>query len=187
MDQTKTRCSWCEKDNLYMRYHDEEWGVPEYDDQKLFEKLILEGFQSGLSWYTILRKRAHFRKVFDGFDALKMAAWDEQKLLSLLADPGIIRNRKKIEAARHNAQVYLDIQKAFGAFSRYIWSFTEHRILINYPETMADLAVSSPESDRMASDLKARGFKFVGSTSCYAFMQSMGMVDDHLMSCWRKA
>ena len=182
----KRRCDWCEKDDLYRRYHDEEWGVPLHDDQKLFEFLLLEGMQAGLSWYTVLTKRENYRLLFDDFDATKIARYDQPKLDSLLKNPGIIRNKLKVNAAVVNAQRFLEIQSEYGSFDKYIWQFTNHEVIDNQPTSMKDLASTSAESDLMSKSLKKRGFKFVGSTICYAFMQATGMVNDHLLSCWKR-
>lgn len=183
----KTRCHWCGDDPLYVRYHDEEWGVPLHDDQKLFEFLILEGMQAGLSWITVLRKREHYRKVFDGFDAKKIARYDEAKIVSLLADPGIIRNRLKVRGAVKNAKAFLAVQKEFGSFDRYMWGFVGGKPIVNKLRDMKDYRSTSPESDAMSKDLKKRGFTFVGSTICYAHMQACGMVNDHVVGCFRQA
>ncbi len=181
-----SRCSWAKESNaLYIEYHDEEWGVPLYDDQALFEFLILEGVQAGLSWETVLNKRAHYRKVFDQFDAKKIARYTPKKIEKLLADPGIVRNKLKVNAAVVNAQKYLDVQQEYGSFSKYIWSFVGGKPLQNRWKTMADVPVSTAESDAMAKDLKKRGFKFVGTTICYAYMQATGMVNDHVLTCFR--
>ena len=185
------RCSWCEGDELYEAYHDTEWGVPEYDDIKLFEMLNLEGAQAGLSWITVLRKREHYRKVFDGFDPEKIAKYDQAKREELLNDPGIIRNKLKVNAFIVNAQLFLDIQsratKGEGpTFSELIWSFVEGKPIINYPKTLADVPATSEQSEAMSKALKKLGFKFVGSTICYAFMQAAGLVDDHVVGCASK-
>ena len=169
------------------RYHDEEWGVPVHDDRVLFEFLILEGAQAGLSWETVLRKRERYREVFDGFDAEKIARYDTRKVRSLLADPGIIRNRLKISSTISNARAFLDVQREFGSFDAYIWQFTGGKTLHHSLRSMKDLAARSKESDAMSKDLKKRGFRFVGSTICYAFMQATGMVNDHLRACFRRA
>lgn len=182
---SKIRCAWCGDDPLYIQYHDEEWGVPVHDDQKLFEFLILEGMQAGLSWITVLRKREHYRKVFDGFDAVKIARYDEAKIASLLADPGIIRNRLKVRGAVQNAKAYLAVQMEFGTFDRYRWSFVGGKPIVNKLKSMSDYRSTSPESDAMSKDLKKRGFTFVGSTICYAHMQACGMVNDHVVGCFR--
>jgi len=181
----KNRCSWCESSELYIKYHDEEWGVPVHDDDELFEMLCLEGAQAGLSWITVLKKRAHYRKVFDRFNAKKMAKYTEAKRAKLLADPGIIRNKLKVNAFIVNAQLYLDTKKEFGSFDQYIWQFVNHKPIINKYKTLSAVPANTPESDAMSKDLKKRGFKFVGSTICYAFMQACGMVNDHTTACFR--
>lgn len=186
MDTNKVvRCGWCGTDPLYVHYHDTEWGVPQHDDRKLFEAVILDGFQAGLSWLTILRKRENFRQAFDGFDALKMVQYDEAKLQVLLQDAGIIRNRLKVYGAVKNAAAFLAVQQQFGSFDAYIWQFTEGRTIINQRRTMTDLPASTPESDAMSKDMKKRGFTFCGTTICYAFMQAVGMVNDHVVDCHR--
>jgi len=177
------RCTWAGTDPLYLRYHDEEWGVPVHDDRRLFEMLILEGAQAGLSWITILRKRPAYRKAFDRFDARKIARYDGRKRRALLADAGIVRNRSKIDAAVVNARAFLAVRKEFGTFDAYIWSFVGGSPRINRPATMKDVPPRTAESDAMSRDLKKRGFKFVGSTICYAFMQAVGMVNDHVAGC----
>lgn len=179
------RCAWCGTDPLYVNYHDKEWGVPVFEDQKIFEYLILETFQAGLSWITVLKKRENFRKAFDNFDCQKIAAYDEKKLESLINDAGIIRNRLKIKAAVINAQNFIKVQKEFGSFSKYIWEFVDHQPLINHWKTMSELPATSEISDLLSKDLKKRGFKFVGSTVIYAHMQATGMVNDHLTDCFR--
>ena len=176
------RCAWCGDDPLYVRYHDEEWGVPLHDDRRLFEMLILEGAQAGLSWITILRKRPAYRKAFDRFDAKKIARYDSTKKRALMRDAGIVRNRLKIDAAVANARAFLAVQKEFGSFDRYIWQFTGGGTINNSRPGMK-VQATSPESDAMSRDLKKRGFKFVGSTICYAFMQATGMVNDHSPDC----
>jgi DNA-3-methyladenine glycosylase I len=180
----KARC-WGDGDSLLADYHDREWGVPLRDDRKLFEFLILEGFQAGLSWMTILRKRENFRKAFSEFDPELVAKFGARDVKRLLADAGIIRNRLKIEAAIHNAILFLDVQKEFGSFSAYIWSFVKGEPVRNRFPRLADLPARTPLSDRISADLKRRGFKFVGSTIVYAHMQATGMVNDHLTSCFR--
>ena len=172
-------------DPLMEQYHDEEWGVPVYEDQQLFEKLLLDGFQAGLSWRTILHKRENFRRAFDGFDPEQMARYGGKERQRLLADPGIIRNRLKIDAAIVNARAYLDLTESEGSFSEFLWSFTDGKTLKRAPRNWKDVPTSTPESDAMSKALKAHGFKFVGTTICYAFMQAVGMVDDHLRSCHR--
>ncbi len=181
----KNRCTWCLSDEIYIKYHDEEWGVPVHDDQQLFEMLLLEGAQAGLSWITVLKKRAHYRKVFDQFNAKKIARYTEAKRAKLLADPGIIRNKLKVNAFIVNAQLYLDTQKEFGSFDQYIWQFVNHKPIINKFKTLGDVPALTPESEAMSKDLKKRGFKFVGATICYAFMQACGMVNDHTTDCFR--
>ncbi|MFT6006638.1 MAG: DNA-3-methyladenine glycosylase I [Pseudoalteromonas tetraodonis] len=188
MSDDLTRCSWAGSNALYQEYHDKEWGVPTYDDQELFEMLNLEGAQAGLSWITVLRKRAHYRKVFDGFDPVKMAKYDEAKRALLLADPGIIRNKLKVNAFIVNAQLYLDIQQKAAAgegptFSDYLWSFVGGKPIVNKRQTMQAVPGNTSESDAMSKALKKMGFKFIGSTICYAFMQACGMVNDHIVDC----
>ena len=168
-----------------IRYHDEEWGVPVHDERVLFEFLILEGAQAGLSWETVLRKRERYREVFDGFDAVKIARYDAKKVRALLADPGIIRNRLKISATISNAKAFLEVQRDFGSFDKYLWQFTGGKTLHRVRRGMKDLPVSTPESDAMSKDLKKRGFRFVGSTICYSLMQATGMVNDHVRQCFR--
>ena len=180
------RCEWCLADQQYIDYHDQEWGVPLHDDQKLFEMLILEGAQAGLSWYTILKKRAGYRVAFDDFDAERIARYDQTKVDELLQNPGIVRNKLKIISTITNARAYLKVQEEFGSFDRYIWQFTNHQTIVNHPQQLSDVPVKTKESDAMSKDLKKRGFKFVGSTICYAFMQAVGMVDDHVVGCWCK-
>lgn len=184
--ETKNRCAWCEKDDLYRDYHDTEWGKPVYDDQLLFEFLILETFQAGLSWYTILAKRDNFRKAFANFDYKKVAKYDESKIQELMLDAGIIRNQLKIRAAVSNAIAFMDVQKEFGSFSNYIWKFTDGKPIDNQPKTLRDIPSSTPLSDTISKDLKKRGFKFVGTTVVYAHMQATGMVNDHAMDCWTR-
>ncbi|MBP6373624.1 MAG: DNA-3-methyladenine glycosylase I [Flavobacterium sp.] len=184
---TKIRCGWCEKDDLYRAYHDQEWGNPVYDDATLFEFLVLETFQAGLSWYTILNKRANFRTAFDQFDYVKIAAYTEDKVQGLIQDSGIIRNQLKIRATISNAQAFMQVQKEFGSFSNYIWQFTGGQAVVNYWQSLSDIPASTPLSDAISKDLKKRGFKFVGSTVVYAHMQATGMVNDHLLSCWKRS
>jgi DNA-3-methyladenine glycosylase I len=176
------RCSWCGADPLYIDYHDNEWGVPVHDDAKLFEMLLLEGFQAGLSWITILRKREAFRKAFRGFDAERVARFGRRDIERLMNDAGIVRNRHKIESAPVNARAFLAARREFGTFDALAWSFVGGRTLLG-----GELRATSPESDRMSRELARRGFKFVGSTICYAFMQATGMVDDHAPDCWKRA
>jgi DNA-3-methyladenine glycosylase I len=182
--QMKERCGWAKGDQ-YIAYHDEEWGVPVHDDRLLFEFLILEGAQAGLSWSTILNKREAYRKAFAGFDPRKVARFDEEKIASLLENPGIVRNRLKIQSSVANAQAFLAVQKEFGNFDSYIWGFTGGKVLQNRRQTLKDVPPRTPESDAMSKDLRKRGFNFVGSTICYAFMQATGMVNDHLVTCFR--
>ncbi len=182
----KKRCGWVPENNqLYTDYHDFEWGVPVHDDRKLFEFLILEGFQAGLSWSTILNKRENFKRAFDGFAAEKIAIYDQQKLDELMNNPGIIRNKLKINAAVTNARSFLKIQDEFGSFDAYIWRFSEGKTIQNHWKTLKDIPAMTDESDAMSKDLKRRGFKFVGSTVCYAHMQATGMVNDHTADCFR--
>ena len=183
----KPRCHWCLGDPLYERYHDEEWGVPLRDDRALFELLLLEGAQAGLSWRTILHKRENYRRAFDGFDPARIARYDARKRAKLLADAGIVRNRLKIEAAIGNAKAYLALREAEGSFSDWLWHFVGGRPIVSRRRKPGDVPAATPESDAMSRELKRRGFKFVGSTICYAFMQAAGMVDDHADGCWRRA
>lgn len=184
--ETKIRCKWCNGDPLYEKYHDEEWGVPVHDDQKLFEFLILETFQAGLSWITILRKRENFRKAFDDFNYKKVAQYFEDKIQDLLQDAGIIRNQMKIRAAVSNAIAFMEVQKEFGSFSNYIWNFIGNKPIVNHPKTTSEVPATTPISDAISKDLKKRGFKFVGSTVVYAHMQATGMIDDHVSDCWKR-
>lgn len=179
----KIRCAWCEKDDLYRNYHDDEWGVPMYDDQKIFEYLVLESFQAGLSWYTILKKREKFRAAFDDFNYKKIAQYNEEKIAQLMQDAGIVRNHLKILATVNNAQRFLEVQQEFGTFSKYIWSFVDGKPIINYPKTLKDVPATSEISDSLAKELKKQGFKFLGSTVMYAHMQATGMVNDHVADC----
>ncbi|BAL99940.1 MULTISPECIES: DNA-3-methyladenine glycosylase I [Caldilinea] len=181
----RRRCEWAENDPLYLAYHDEEWGVPVHDDRRLFEMLCLEGAQAGLSWLTILRKRAHYRTVFDGFDPAMVARYDEARVAMLLADPGIVRNRLKVEAFIRNARAFLEVQAEFGSFDAYIWRFVDGAPIVNRWRTLQELPAQTPESAAMSKDLRRRGFTFVGPTICYAFMQACGLVNDHLVSCFR--
>lgn len=180
------RCAWCEKDDLYRNYHDEEWGKPIYDDETIFEFLILESFQAGLSWYTILSKRENFRAAFDYFDYQKIAQYSEEKVEELIQNAGIIRNRLKILATINNAQKFMEVQKEFGSFSKYIWGFVNHQPIINRPKTLKEVPATTEISDALAKDLKKRGFKFMGSTVVYAHMQATGMVNDHVEDCFVK-
>jgi DNA-3-methyladenine glycosylase I len=185
MQPDKIRCSWAGADPLYVAYHDHEWGVPLHDDQRLFEMLILEGAQAGLSWITVLRKRDDYRKAFDRFDAGRVARYGIDRIERLMKEEGIIRNRLKIEAAVKNARTFLDVQRESGSFDAYIWQFVGGRPKQNARRTMKEVPATSPESDAMSRDLKKRGFTFVGSTICYAFMQATGMVNDHVVDCFR--
>lgn len=180
-DDGLCRCNWCGTDPLYVAYHDEEWGVPEYDAQALFEKLLLDGFQAGLSWITILRKRDNFRRAFDGFDAAKMARYTPAKCAALMQDAGIVRNRLKIEASVSNAQAYL----AIPDFSAYLWNFVDGRPVQNRIRSMSEIPAKTPLAEKVSKDLKRRGFRFVGPTIVYAFMQACGLVNDHLVDCHR--
>jgi DNA-3-methyladenine glycosylase I len=187
MTKNATRCPWCGDDPLYVAYHDQEWGVPCHDDRKLFEFLILEGAQAGLSWITILRKRENYRRAFAGFDPAAIARFDDQDVARLLADPGIVRNRLKITAAIDNARGVLAVQEEFGSLDRYLWDFVDGRPIINHWCSLDQAPAETPESIAMSRDLKKRGFRFVGPTIMYAFMQAVGMVDDHLDSCWTRS
>ena len=182
--KTITRCAWCEKDDLYRKYHDEEWGKPVYDDATIFEFLVLETFQAGLSWYTILSKREHFRKAFDQFDYQKIAKYPEEKLATLLENPGIIRNKLKIKATVTNAQAFIKTQEEFGSFSKYIWGFVGGKPIDNKPKSLDEVPATTAISDALSKDLKKRGFKFTGSTVMYAHMQATGMVNDHITECF---
>ncbi|HIP81420.1 MAG TPA: DNA-3-methyladenine glycosylase I [Leucothrix mucor] len=185
MNDNKTRCEWVNGGNeLYHDYHDKEWGVPVHDDQELFEFLILEGAQAGLSWATVLNKREGYRKAFDNFDIKKVAQYDQDKIDALLQNPEIVRNKLKVNATVVNANIVLDVQKEFGSFDAYIWQFTDGKIIQNTWQTMSDVPASTPESDEMSKVLKNRGFKFIGTTICYAFMQATGMVNDHTVDCF---
>jgi DNA-3-methyladenine glycosylase I len=181
----KTRCTWCGNDPLYVKYHDTEWGVPIYDDKKLFEFLILETFQAGLSWITVLRKRENFRSAFDNFDFEKIAKYDENKFEELIVNSGIIRNRLKINATITNARAFIEIQKEFGTFSKYIWAFVNKKPVLNQWAALNEIPAKTEVSDKLSADLKKRGFKFVGSTIVYAHMQATGMVNDHIVDCFR--
>lgn len=181
----KKRCTWCGNDPLYMAYHDEEWGVPVYDDNTLFEFLVLETFQAGLSWITVLRKRENFRKAFDNFDYKKIAQYGEGKYSSLLVDAGIIRNKLKIKATITNAQAFMKVQGEFGSFSKYIWQFTNGKPIQNTFKNREEVPATTKLSDALSKDLKKRGFKFIGSTVVYAHMQATGMVNDHTIDCFR--
>ena len=182
----KIRCAWCGTDELYQKYHDEEWGKPVYDDETIFEFLVLESFQAGLSWITILRKRENFRKAFDNFDYQKIANYPDEKVEELMQDAGIIRNRLKILATISNAQKFIETQKEFGSFSNYIWAFVDGKPIVNQPNTLKEVPATTEISDKLAKDLKKRGFKFMGSTVVYAHMQATGMVNDHVNDCFTK-
>ena len=185
METNLNRCAWCEKTDLYKEYHDNEWGVPVYEDQKLFEFLILETFQAGLSWLTILNKRENFKVAFDNFDYKKVAKYNDVKFEELVTNTGIIRNKLKIKAAISNAQAFIKIQGEFGSFSKYIWDFVNGKPIKNTFKTLAEVPATTPLSDKISKDLKKRGFKFVGSTVMYAHLQATGMVNDHLVGCFR--
>ena len=183
--QESNSCEWPTNDPLMQKYHDEEWGTPLHDDRKIFEFMVLDSFQAGLSWRTVLYKRENFREAFDDFDYRKVARYDQEKIDSLLQNPGIIRNKSKINGAINNARCFLEVQKEFGSFDTYIWQFTNWKTIHNNRKSLQDLPAKSEESDVMSRDLIRRGFKFVGSTICYAFMQAAGMVNDHLVTCYR--
>lgn len=185
MPKTKTSCTWPSGNPLMIEYHDKEWGVPLHNDRKLFEYMILDAFQAGLSWNTIINKRKNFRKAFDNFDPVKISKYSEKKIESLMNDTGIIRNNLKIRAAITNAKAFLEVRKEFGTFDKYIWQFTGGKTIHNKWKTLKELPAKTKESDAMSKDLIKRGFKFVGSTICYAFIQAAGMVNDHIVSCWR--
>lgn len=180
------RCAWCGNDQLYQDYHDQEWGKPVYDDETIFQFLVLESFQAGLSWITILRKRENFKKAFDDFDYKKIAEYDDDKVNELMQNAGIIRNKLKILATINNAKKFMEIQKEFGSFSKYIWGFVGGEPLVNHPKSLKDVPATSEISDLLAKDLKKKGFKFLGSTVVYAHMQATGMVNDHVIDCWVK-
>jgi DNA-3-methyladenine glycosylase I len=184
--ETKYRCAWCEKDDLYRNYHDNEWGKPVYDDKTIFEFLILETFQAGLSWYTVLAKRENFRKAFDQFDWNTIANYSEEKMAKLAEDTGIIRNKLKIKATVTNAEAFLKVQEEFGSFSKYIWGFVDGKPIDNQPNNLSEVKATTEISDKLSKDLKKRGFKFVGSTVVYAHMQATGMVNDHVMNCFTR-
>ena len=180
------RGGWCGTDPTYVAYHDEEWGVPVHDDRRLFEKLVLEGAQAGLSWITILRKREAYRRLFHWFDVQRVAALTDAELESILSDPGIVRNRLKVFGARKNALAFLAVQAQFGSFDAYLWAFVGGQTRVNHPQILADIPTLSPEAEALSRDLKKRGFTFVGPTIMYAYLQSMGLVDDHLSTCWKR-
>lgn len=179
------RCSWCGKDALYVAYHDQEWGVPLHDEQKLFEFLILEGAQAGLSWLTILKKRDAYRKAYYQFDIEKVARFNSRSIERLMNNPGIVRNRLKIEASINNARAFLEVQDEFGSFDKFIWQYVDHQAIQNQWKRLRDIPTSTRESEQMSEDLRQRGFRFVGPTICYAFMQAVGMVNDHVTGCFR--
>lgn len=181
------RCSWCAGDALYEAYHDREWGVPQHDDRVLFEFLVLEGAQAGLSWITVLRKRERYREVMDGFDPMAAANWNEAKLAELLQDPGIIRNRRKLSSVVQNAGAFLRVQAEFGSFDRYLWNFVGGQPVQGHCCTLQDVPVETPLAQGLSRDLKKRGFNFVGPTICYSFMQAVGLVNDHIAGCFRYA
>ncbi|MEM9242948.1 MAG: DNA-3-methyladenine glycosylase I [Pseudomonadota bacterium] len=181
----KIRCAWCADDPIYQHYHDKEWGVPCYDDRRLFEFLLLEGAQAGITWATILNKRENYRRCFDNFDATKIARYSDKKIAALLQNPGIIRNRLKVYSARQNARAFLEVLSEHDAFSDYIWQFVDGRPIINHWKTIDQVPASTTISVQMSKALKKRGFNFVGPTICYAFMQAVGMVNDHTVDCFR--
>lgn len=185
IEREKSVCPWATYNELFIPYHDEEWGVPEHDDRKLFEMLCLEGAQAGVTWLIILKKREHYRKLFCDFDAEKMANLSDEELEKFLLDPGIIRNRLKVYGFRKNAEAFLKVKEEFGSFDRYIWQFVGGKPIINHFKTQQEVPATSENSDAMAKDLKKRGFKFVGTTICYAYMQAVGMVNDHTVDCWK--
>lgn len=183
--QNVTRCPWCGDDPLYIKYHDKEWGVPVHDDRHLFEMINLEGAQAGLSWITILRKRENYKRLFDNFDAEKISKYSEKKIEKILQDPGIVRNKLKVNAVVTNAKAFLEIKSEFSSFDKYIWQFVGGKPIINKFKSLGELPTKTEISDAMSKDLKKRGFKFIGSTICYAFMQAVGMVNDHTTDCFR--
>ena len=185
MEDTQKRCPWCLKFDQYIRYHDEEWGVPVHDDRVHFQFLILEGAQAGLSWSTILKKREGYRKAFADFDPVKVARFTPARIEKILLNPGIVRNRLKVTAAVNNAKRFLELQKEFGSFDAYIWQFVSGKPVVNSRKSLAEIPATTPQSDALSKDLIKRGFKFVGSTVIYAHMQACGLVNDHLVSCWR--
>jgi DNA-3-methyladenine glycosylase I len=181
----RPRCTWCLSEDIYVRYHDEVWGVPEHDDQRLFAKLILDGAQAGLSWITILKKQENYHRAFDNFDPEKMARYNEKKIVTLLNDPGIVRNRLKVNSAVTNARAYLQLKEELGSFDQFLWQFTNGKTKRNAWKSLKQIPARTPESDAMSKALLGRGFKLVGSTICYAFMQAVGMVNDHTTDCFR--
>lgn len=178
------RCAWCGTDQIYIDYHDKEWGVPLHDDRRLFEMLILEGMQAGLSWITVLKKREAFREAFDNFDVKKVAGYTEKKVEELMQNEKIIRNRRKITAAIGNAKAFIEIQKEYGSFDKFIWSYVDNKPIVNRFKTLEEMPANTPLSDKISKDLKKRGFNFVGTTIVYSFMQAVGMVDDHITACF---
>lgn len=180
------RCEWCTSDELYIKYHDEEWGVPVHDDRKQFEFLVLESAQAGLSWLTILKKRENYRAAYDNFDPVKVAAYDDKKIEELLSNPGIIRNRRKIESSINNARCFLEVQKEFDSFDKYIWKFVDYQPVINHYQNISEIPATSSLSDIISKDLKARGFRFLGSIVVYSHLQATGIINDHIDSCFRK-
>ena len=179
------RCNWSVSDPIYIKYHDKEWGVPVHNDRKLFEMIVLDGAQAGLSWLTILKKRENYRKAFDNFNVKKVAKYDKRKVAQLLKNDGIVRNKLKVESAVTNAKAFLKVKEEFGTFDKYIWKFVNGKTKVNSWKELKQIPATSPESDEMSKDLKSRGFKFVGSTICYAFMQAAGIVNDHTVDCFR--
>jgi DNA-3-methyladenine glycosylase I len=186
VQEAKQRCGWCGDDPLYQAYHDAEWGVPQHEDHRLFEKLVLEGAQAGLSWITVLRKREAYREVFLGFDPEKVAAMTDRDLEDALRNPGIVRNRLKVYSARGNARAFLAVAQEFGSFDAFLWGFAGGTPRVNHPKSPADIPTVTPEAEALSKALKRRGFTFVGPTIMYAYMQSMGLVDDHLATCWKR-
>jgi DNA-3-methyladenine glycosylase I len=187
MDQLeRVRCGWCGLDPLYIAYHDEEWGVPAHEDRHLFEMLVLEGAQAGLSWITILRKREAYRRALENFEPALVAQFTDTRLEQLLLDEGIVRNRLKVRSARDNARAFLDLQREFGTFDAFLWSFVGGSPKVNHPKTLAEVPAVTPEAEALSKALKKRGFRFVGPTIMYAFMQAVGMVDDHIATCWKR-
>ena len=184
--QERSRCGWCGTDPLYVAYHDGDWGLPHHDARHLVEMLVLEGAQAGLSWLTILRKRAGYLRAFRNFEPVKVAAMTDAQLALILADPGVVRNRLKVFSARSNARAFLEVQREFGSFDAFLWSFVGGSPKVNHPRTLADVPAVTPEAEALSKALKKRGFTFVGPTIVYAFMQAVGLVDDHLATCWRK-
>ncbi len=180
-----TRCEWCGNDPLYVKYHDEVWGVPEHNDRKLFAKLCLDGAQAGLSWIIILKKEKNYYKAFDNFDAKKIVKYDQKKIDELLDNPGIVRNKLKVNSVVTNAKAFLDVQKEFGSFDKYLWGFSNHKVIQNKFKSLKEVPAKTPLAEEISKDLKKRGFKFVGPTIVYAFMQAIGMVNDHIVDCFR--